>query len=83
LCHCFYHYKHYYFIYHNQVIVCSLFYLHVYIFYISVQLTAVWLFVFKIKLNWTEVTTGVPCSMLFRLSPNVSHLVLILPCSAC
>jgi len=46
-----YHYKHYYFIYHNKTIVCSLFYLHVYIFHISL-LTAVWLFVFKIKLNW-------------------------------
>jgi len=39
--HCFYHYTDYYFIYHNKTIVCSLFYLHVYICDIFVQLTAV------------------------------------------
>ena len=39
----------------TRLLFVHFFYLHVYIFYIYVQLTEVWLFVLKIKLNWTEL----------------------------
>ena len=50
----------------TSLLFVHFFHLHVYIFYIPVQLTAVWLFVFKIKLNWTERTTDVKKWCSFR-----------------
>jgi len=46
----------------TRLLFAHFFNLHVYIFYISVQLTAVWLFVFKVKLNWP--TARRPCSFM-------------------
>ena len=39
----------------TRLLFAHFFNLHVYIFYISVQLTVAWLFVFIIKLNWTAL----------------------------